>query len=880
MIKLHKLIAAGFVLVLLFGFSSFYWQAKQVENAAYKELQAVNELKTQQLNYWLDERRADGWVLASNLIFQELIESSLTDAQKKSQLKQRLMLFLSSKNYGQITLHQANGELIVNAGEHFAHLPNLTSEKFKQAIIQKQPVFTDVFIDKQGHRHLDMIMPVWSEANAFEPLAVLVFHIDPKNFIDQLMMKWPSDLVGAQTLLVRFDDQQLFAQTPVRLNERLHYRAEALEGYQNVIKHKLKRLKVGRVACQNLAGESIWIYCNSLDNPAWSVLSQVEKARLLQPVYVTSLLMSLVFGLILFGLGALVFLRAQVKQRKMQDNLKVAAKVFDHTGEGIMLTNVAGEIEMVNKAFCDLLGYQSSQVIGQTPRLLQSGRHDKAFYASMWQTIAQTGRWQGEIWNRKQNGDLIAEWLSIASLKDDTGQVTHYLAVFADISKLKNSEQKLDYLSHHDPLTGLANRRLLHIHLQQALSHHSRPPHTGEHLAILMLDIDRFKTINDSYGHALGDELLQKVAHTLCDGRRKTDTVARIGSDEFTLVLDELQKPEDAARIASQLINQLAKPIRLSNGESMTLSVTVGITLLKDPAISAEQLIQQAGTALYRAKIEGRGGFLFFEPHMTAQAQQRLLMELQLKQALNQNQFEVYYQPQVDLHTGEIISAEALVRWHHPELGMVSPGYFIPICEEIGLIIPLGDWVLNATLEQGCAWLEQGQPARVLAVNVAALQWQQPNFVEKVEQALKKTGYPAELLELELTESGLMRHEQQAISAMQALRKLGVHIAIDDFGTGYSSLIYLRNLPLSKLKIDKQFIDDVVSDVKSQQLAKTIIKMAHNLGFGVIAEGVETSAQLDWLAQNGCESYQGFLCSPPVKSDEFITLNQCQGAQS
>jgi EAL domain-containing protein (putative c-di-GMP-specific phosphodiesterase class I) len=352
-----------------------------------------------------------------------------------------------------------------------------------------------------------------------------------------------------------------------------------------------------------------------------------------------------------------------------------------------------------------------------------------------------------------------------------------------------------------------------------------------------------------------------------------------MGGDEFALLLDELQHPEDAARIASQLIKEVAKPVKLSNGKTMILSVTIGITLLKDPAVSAEQLIQQADTALYQAKIEGRGGFLFFEAHMTAQAQQRLLMELQLKQALNQHQFELCFQPQVDLHTGEIISAEALVRWNHPDLGMVSPSYFIPICEEIGLITQLGDWVLNATLKQGSAWLEQGQPRRVLAVNVAALQWHQPDFVEKVEQALKQTGYPPELLELELTESGLMRHEEQAISAMLALRKLGVQIAIDDFGTGYSSLVYLRNLPLSKLKIDKQFIDDVVNDVKSQQLAKTIIKMAHNLGFGVIAEGVETPEQLAWLAQNECEHYQGYLCSPPLKADEFIKINKCQGVK-
>ncbi|WFE67817.1 EAL domain-containing protein [Thiomicrospira sp. R3] len=834
-------------------------------------------MKAQQLSYWFDERRTDALVLAENPIFIELVRASFEQADVLQRLKNRLKLFLKSKVYGQITLHKPNGELVINAGNEFAHLPDFTLAKFEQAVQSKQPVFTDIFFDDLGHRHLDMIMPIWSEANPFEPLAVLVFHINPQYFIDPLMLHWPSQLPSAQTLLMRFSDQQLFAQSPIRVNGKLQYRSEPLEGYQTLLEQKRLGMKSGQLACQNLAGRSIWIYSNSLESLPWSVLSQVEKWPLLKPIIWQTGLMSLLFALVLFGLGVFLYQRIKVKQRQMHESLKVAALVFDHTGEGIMLTNAAGEIEMVNNTFCELLGYQQADVLGKNPSILRSGRHGQDFYTAMWHSISQTGHWQGEIWNRKENGDLIAEWLSIASLKNELGDVTHYVAVFADISKLKNSEQKLDYLSHHDPLTGLANRRLLHVHLEQALSHHSRPPHTGEHLAVLMLDLDRFKTINDSYGHAMGDELLQQVGAALVQGRRKSDTVARIGGDEYALVLDELQHPEDAARIASQLIEHLAAPIKLSNGTELSLSVTIGITLLKDPAISAEQLIQQADTALYQAKIEGRGSYMFFEPNMTRQAQERLIIESQLKQAMKQDQFEVYFQPQVNLHTGEIISAEALVRWRHPDLGMVSPSYFIPICEEIGLIVELGDLVLEKVLKQGCTWLEMGQPRRVLAVNVAALQWQKLDFVDKVERALNKTGYPAELLELELTESGLMRHEEQAIAAMERLRTLGVHIAIDDFGTGYSSLIYLLNLPLSKLKIDKQFIDDVTTDIKSQQLAKTIIKMAHNLEFGVIAEGVERPEQLEWLARHGCESYQGFLCSPPVKAENFIALNRCQG---
>ena len=672
----------------------------------------------------------------------------------------------------------------------------------------------------------------------------------------------------------------MYVQTPMTINGLPQFQNVPLDAYRYLISQQQKGLTQGQMACKNGAQDEVLLYCNVLESPRWSVLSQVEKSAILQPVLLRTLVVTFLFSMVLFALGAWLYQRSKSKQRKMLDGLQVAAMVFDQTNEGIMLTDSHSNIQMVNKAFSRLLGYQASEVLGKTPALLFSGRHDKAFYADMWSTINQTGQWQGEIWNRKQDGSLIAEWLSISSLTDSQGKVTHYIGVFADISKLKNSEKQLDYVSHHDPLTGLANRRLLIIHLQQALSHYTRPPQHGEHLAVLTVDIDRFKTINDSYGQGLGDEVLIKLAGMMQMNRRKIDTVARIAGNEFVLVLCELQQPEDAARIASLLISKLAEPLKLSNGMELSLSVTIGISLLQDPAISAEQLVQQADTALYQAKQEGRGGFLFFDHSMTRKAQERLMMESHLKQALAHDQFEVYYQPQVDLITGEVISAEALVRWHHPELGMISPSQFIPICEEIGLIIPLGDVVLNKVLTQGAQWLKQGQPKRVLAVNVAALQWQQSDYVDKVKAALKTSGYPAELLELELTESGLIRHEEQAIVAMQTLRELGVKIALDDFGTGYSSLVYLRNLPLSKLKIDKQFIDEVVTNLNSQQLAKVIISMAHSLGFQVIAEGVEHPDQLAWLANQGCNIYQGFLCSPPVRAQDFIVINQCQSSHN
>lgn len=869
-------VIGGLLLVLAFGLASFYWQLQTLERSTFQELRAVNGLKSQQLEHWLQERQADAIVLTDNPLFIDLVAKSFNDPLAQERLKQRLKLFLDAKPYKQITLFLPDGQMSLNVGQHFSYLPTRTHELFPLAVERAKPILTDIFVDKHGHRHLDLIAPIGLDGNQTDSIAFLVFHINPSHFIDPLMTSWPSSMASAQTLLIRFDNNRIYAQTPIRSSASVSQSTQPLEGFERLIVMKEMGLTEGHMSCQNQQGQAVWLYCNTLDAMPWSLLSFVEKKIIVQPLLWRSFLQALLFGLVVVFFLSWLYRRLKEKQRSLLEDLKVAAAVFDHTGEGIMLTNSRGEIQMVNQAFLRILGYQESEVVGKTPGLLRSGRHTEDFYRQMWQDLKESGNWQGEIWNRKQNGDLVAEWLSISSLADDSGNITHYIGVFADISKLKDSERQLDYMSHHDPLTNLANRQLLIIHLHQALSRYVKPPQRGEHLAVLAIDIDRFKNINDSYGQSLGDEVLKLIASLLQKGRRKTDMVSRIRGNTFVLVLDELQQPEDAARIASAIIAELANPLHLSNGIEISLSATVGISMLQNPALSAEELLQQADTALYQAKHEGRGGFLFFDMGMTYKAQERLVMEAQLKQALLQNQFEVYYQPQVNLASGHIESAEALVRWRHPEIGLVSPAHFIPICEEIGLITRLGDWVMRNVLEQGAMWLAAGYPGRVLAVNVAASQWQQPDFVDKVKDLLMETGYPAELLELELTESVLIRQEQETVNAMQKLRNMGVRIALDDFGTGYSSLVYLHNLPLSKLKIDKQFIDNILDDSKKQQLSKAIIELAHNLGFDVIAEGVEQPDQLAWLKKYGCDSYQGYLCSPPLAADAFIKLNHCQ----
>jgi diguanylate cyclase (GGDEF)-like protein/PAS domain S-box-containing protein len=551
--------------------------------------------------------------------------------------------------------------------------------------------------------------------------------------------------------------------------------------------------------------------------------------------------------------------------------LQQAASVFEYTTEGIMITDAQGRIVSVNPAFTSILGYSAQEVVGEYPSKLKSGRHSPAFYQTIWQALAQQGHWSGEIWNRRKSGELIAEWLSIATIYDQNGKVKHYVGIFADISRLKQSEKQMLRMANQDHLTGLPNRRHFLTRLQHALETAQRK-HTR--LAVIMLDVDRFKGVNDSYGHEVGDALLKTLADIFEQACRSSEMVARLGGDEFAFLLEDIAQPEDAGRVASQLLARLGEPITLSNGVEVMLSATAGISLFPDLAQLPEQLLQQADTALYRAKAEGSGQFFYFTQSMTFQAQERLILEAQLKQALKQNQFVVFYQPKVEVETGRIIGAEALVRWQHPDLGLLSPNAFIEVCEETGLVVALGEWVLQEACRQGRAWQQRWGDDFHLAVNVAASQWQQLQWVDTVERVLKSTPYPAQNLELEITENSLLRAQEHVLSSLARLHALGVRIAIDDFGTGYSSLSYLKRLPIHSLKIDRSFVEDLEVNQHDRQLVQAMVAMAHSLGLTVVCEGIENAAQLAFIKQQACEFYQGFYMSAPLSAAQFEQFMQ------
>ena len=621
----------------------------------------------------------------------------------------------------------------------------------------------------------------------------------------------------------------------------------------NMLQPMLKRFRIRAIALMPVMVDGVW----------WGLLGieQHHSCREWNQVELDAL------NLLATALGN------AVKRQQFESSLQQAAAVFESTREGIMVTDASNRIIQVNQSLLHMLGYEESEVIGNTPAMFASGRHDQAFYTQMWQELAEQGHWQGEVWNRRKNGEIYPELLSINAILDAAQQVSHYVAVFADITQLKASEQELAYLAHHDVLTDLPNRLLMSSRLQNAVDLAKRDQHQ---FAVLMMDLDRFKYINDSFGHPAGDELLKLVAASLKERLRDIDTVARFGGDEFIILLEQLHQSEDAARFATELINDMSQPWLLSNNAEVRIGASIGISVYPDHGAEGETLLSNADAALYRAKEQGRGRFAYYSDDLTVYARQRIDLEARLRGALAHNQFLVYYQPQIDMKTGLIVGAEALVRWNDPVEGLIAPGRFIPIAEDTGLIGAIGDWVLAETCRQGALWRKAGLPDLKLAVNLSSHQFSHGDIGAQTEHILKNTGFPAELLELELTESAIMSREQQAELVLSDLHNMGVNLAIDDFGTGYSSFAYLQRYQLDVLKIDKSFVDDVADNSESQALVTAIISMAHILGLKALAEGVEQQAQLDYLQQQGCDYYQGYLCSKPLSAEDFEQLIRSQ----
>ena len=554
--------------------------------------------------------------------------------------------------------------------------------------------------------------------------------------------------------------------------------------------------------------------------------------------------------------------------QRAEGELRLYGTVFTNAAEGMTITDADSRIVAVNPAFTAISGYEAGDVVGQTPAILNSGQQDKAFYRQMWSELIDNGHWQGEIWNRRKDGGIYPEWLSIAAVRDGKGATTHYIAVFTDISERKQSEARIHHLAHHDVLTGLPNRLLLEDRISQAMlmSRRSTRP-----MALVFIDLDRFKNINDTLGHEVGDSLLVQAAQRCLSVLRDTDTLSRQGGDEFVVVLPDLEHRQDAMHIARKLLATLGQPYLLA-GHELTITGSAGVALFPDDGQTASELLRKADAAMYRAKEEGRNTFRFFSAEINTASLGELLLENDLYGALERGELLMYYQPKVDARSGQLIGAEALMRWQHREQGMIPPTRFIPLAEENGLINAFGEWAIKNVCAQLRAWLDAGLRVVPVAVNISAQQFAQQDLPQMVAQALAEHGIPPQLLELELTESMLMRNSARATAVLQTLRSMHIHVAIDDFGTGYSSLSYLKQFPVQSLKIDRSFVCEIGEHGEHVKLASAIIAMAHELDLGVIAEGVETEAQQRYLLERGCDQFQGFLFGRPLPAEELGKL--------
>jgi diguanylate cyclase (GGDEF)-like protein/PAS domain S-box-containing protein len=563
-----------------------------------------------------------------------------------------------------------------------------------------------------------------------------------------------------------------------------------------------------------------------------------------------------------------------ISERRRQDaELRLAASVYHNTIEGIVITDPAGIILSVNPAFTEITGYSPEEAIGQTPRILKSDHHDEAFYAELWKTIAETGQWQGELWNRRKNGEVFLEWQNINVVKDANGKPLRYVAVFNDVTELRRKDESLKHLAYHDALTGLANRMLLTDRLEHSLDVARRDIYR---VAVLFLDLDRFKVVNDSLGHEKGDLLLQAVARRLEVCMRKSDTVARLGGDEFVIVLTDFDSSAEIAHMAERIIALLLEPIDL-DGHEVHVSASLGIAVFPQDGADAASLMKNADIAMYQSKQAGRSTFRFFDTTMNTRAIERLDLEASLRRALSNEEFELFYQPKFDLASRAAQGVEALIRWRNPQLGLVSPADFIPLAEETGLIEPIGDWAIEEACRQMASWRKRGSLIRSVAVNLSARQFQNAKLVERVNEILAKTGLTAEALEIELTESTVMGNPAQAAATLGRLRQIGVSVAVDDFGTGYSSLSYLKRLPISTLKVDRSFVTDLGVNPEDAAIVRTIVALGKSLNLLVVAEGVETEEQAAFLAGLGCDMAQGYLYAkpmPPSELDAWFSLRE------
>jgi diguanylate cyclase (GGDEF)-like protein/PAS domain S-box-containing protein len=564
------------------------------------------------------------------------------------------------------------------------------------------------------------------------------------------------------------------------------------------------------------------------------------------------------------GLVALVL--DITESKKIEQQIPIWAKIFESSGEAISVTDAENRFVAVNRAFSSATGYSADEIIGKEPSLLKSGHHDNLFYQNMWASINQTGSWQGEIWEKRKDGVMYLKWLRIDQIKNGEGKLINYLARFADISEKKATEERLRYLDRHDALTGLPNRKELE---KQLLAEIEKAHHKGKRVGVISLDLDRFKNINDSLGHQVGDAFLKELSQRLLSISSKASVIARFGGDSFIFIVPDILQKDEMIAVIHEVRSAFEKPL-LHDGLELSVTASIGVSIFPDDGDTADVLIRNADTAMHRVKDNGRNFYEFFEANMNEYASERLILENELRRALERQEFVLFFQPQLESKTEKVIGVEALIRWIHPTRQLVSPGDFITILEETGLIIPIGEWVLAEACRQHRQWIDAGLPPIPIAVNISAIQFHDKGFLPMLSEVIKASGIEPRYLDLEVTESVVMRQPEAVIKQLESIKRMGICLSLDDFGTGFSSLSYLRYFPLDRLKIDQSFVRGLTSESVNEAIIKSVVALGKSLKIKTIAEGVETVDELNALRKLDCDELQGYYFAKPLSSEEFI----------
>jgi diguanylate cyclase (GGDEF)-like protein/PAS domain S-box-containing protein len=853
---------------------------------AFKSLQGIGELKVGQIGTYFQERKGDALVAAKFLsnpsVMHWLVNPS---GHAPAAVRQQLETALTIYRYGGVLLLDSKANIRFGSGQYtgLSEAGKSTALRtIKKNLHSTSPIY---FGDPsaQDKPLLDTFVPIVNPDTS-AVMGVLMLR-DDLRFLFSLLQSWPVESETGETLLVTRDggDVLFLNELRFRKDTALQLRLP-IQGGVNALTVPTKEMMkgyYGALEAFDYRERSVLAYNIAVPDTSWGMVVKMDTSEVLEQVRRFQLIVWAIAAFFTLGAGIVLWMwwKKQTVERladeqsaRVAADLRISAIAFE-THEAIVITDCHPKILRVNQAFQDITGYTAEEVIGRNPNILRGEKKPKAFYEEMWATIFREGKWSGEMLDKRKNGEIYPKQLTITAVTAPDGTLTHYVGSFFDITERKKAEDEINRLAFFDPLTGLPNRRLLLDRLQHALATSAR---SGRYGAIMFIDLDNFKIINDTEGHDCGDLLLVEIAQRLQSCVREGDTVVRLGGDEFVVMLEDLASQ---AEHAAAQVEEVGEKIRmvidqpcLSEKCEFHSTASIGVSLFIGHEATAETLLKYADIAMYQAKGSGRNTVRFFDPDMQATLETRTTMESDLRRALVERQFSLYYQMQID-DGGRVFGAEALVRWIHPLRGMILPAQFIPIAEESQLILDIGQWVLETACRQIAVWANDEQKCNlVLAVNVSARQFKLADFVDKVVAAIETHRINPSRLKLELTESVVLDDLSDIVTKMRVLKTLGVGLSMDDFGTGYSSLSHLKQLPLDQLKIDRSFVRDIATNPNDAVMVKAIIDMAHNFRLNVIAEGVETEEHLAFLKRHGCMAYQGYLFSKPVPVEEFEAL--------